>query len=120
MSRDFKVKIETEEEFFAGLIAQAEKIDRGVIPDKPIERVSFSDLGTFYRCCTPKRLQLLQELHKIGCVSISALARHLHRHYKNVFSDVKALEAAGLVEKTDKGLYCVPWDEFTATVKLAS
>ncbi|MGA3115664.1 MAG: MarR family transcriptional regulator [Syntrophobacteraceae bacterium] len=120
MSRDFKVKIETEEEFFAGLIAQAEKIDRGVIPDKPIERVSFSDLGTFYRCCTPKRLQLLQELHKIGCVSISALARHLHRDYKNVFRDVKALEAAGLVEKTDKDLYCVPWDEFTATVKLAS
>jgi predicted transcriptional regulator len=67
-----------------------------------------------------KRLQLLQELHKIGCVSISALARHLHRHYKNVFSDLKTLEAAGLVEKTDKGLYCVPWDEFTATVKLAS
>jgi len=120
MSRDFKVKIETEEEFFAGLIAQAEKIDRGVIPDKPIERVSFPDLGTFYRCCTPKRLQLLQELHKIGFVSISALARHLHRDYKNVFRDVKALEAAGLVEKTDKGLYCVPWDEFTATVKLAS
>jgi len=120
MSRDFKVKIETEEQFFAGLIAQAEKIDRGVIPDKPIERVSFSDLGTFYRCCTPKRLQLLQELHKIGCVSISALARHLHRDYKNVFRDVKALEAAGLVEKTDKDLYCVPWDEFTATVKLAS
>jgi hypothetical protein len=44
----------------------------------------------------------------------------LRRHYKNVFSDLKALEAAGLVEKTDKDLYCVPWDELTATVKLAS
>lgn len=120
MSRDFKVKIETEEEFFADLVAQAEKIDRDIIPDKPIERLSFADMETFYRYCTPKRLQLLQELHKIGCVSISALARHLHRHYKNVFSDVKTLEAAGLAAKTDKGLYCVPWDEFTATVKLVS
>jgi predicted transcriptional regulator len=120
MNRDFKVKIETEEEFFANLVAQADKIDKGIIPENTIERVSFPDLETFYRYCTPKRLQLLQELHKIGCVSINALSKHLHRHYKNVFSDVKTLENAGLVEKTDKGLYCVPWDEFTATVKLAS
>jgi hypothetical protein len=56
MSRDFKVKIETEEEFFADLIAQAEKIDRGVIPDKPIERISLPDLETFYRYCTPNRV----------------------------------------------------------------
>lgn len=120
MNRDFKVKIETEEEFFADLIAQAEMIDQCMIPSKTIERVSFADLETFYRYCTPKRLQLLQELHKIGCVSINALAKHLHRHYKNVFSDVKTLETAGLVEKTDTGKYCVPWDEFTATVRLVS
>jgi predicted transcriptional regulator len=112
MVRDFKVKIETEEEFLDDLIAQAEKLDKGIIPDKIIERVSFPDLESFYRYCTPKRLQLLQELHKIGCVSINALANHLHRHYKNVFRDVKTLESAGQ--------YCVPWDEFTATIKLAS
>lgn len=118
MNRNYKVKIETEEEFFTDLIANAEKLDKGVIPEKTVERVSFPDLETFYRYCTPKRLQLLKELHKSGCVSINALARHLQRHYKNVFQDVKTLESAGLVEKTDKGQYCVPWDEFTATVKL--
>ena len=32
MNRDFKVKIETEEEFFTDLIAQAEKIDQGANP----------------------------------------------------------------------------------------
>lgn len=118
MNRDFKVKIEREEEFFSDLIEQAKKIDQGIIPEKPVERVSFPDMETFYRFCTPKRLQLLQELHKVGCVSINALAKHLHRHYKNVFSDVKTLETAGLVEKTETGKYCVPWDEFTATVRL--
>lgn len=41
MNRDFKVKIETEEAFFADLIAQAEKIDQGIIPEKTVERVSF-------------------------------------------------------------------------------
>lgn len=120
MDRDFKVRIETEEEFFADLIAQAENIDQGVIPVNTVERVSFPDLETFYRYCTPKRLQLLQELHKVGSISINALAKHLHRHYKNVFQDVKTLETAGLVEKTETGKYCVPWDEFTATVRLAA
>jgi len=120
MDKDFKVTIETEEEFFADLLAQAEKLDKGIVPVQTVERVSFPDLETFYRYCSPKRLQLLQELHKIGCVSIHGLSKHLHRHYKNVFSDVKALETAGLVQKNEKGQYCVPWDEFTATVKLAS
>ena len=120
MDRDFKVKIEAEEEFFADLISQAEKIDQGSIPVKTVERVSFPDLETFYRYCTPKRIQLLQELHKVGYISINALAKHLHRDYKNVFRDVKSLELAGLVEKSDSGKYCVPWDEFTATVRLAS
>ena len=63
MNRDFKVKIESEEEFFDDLITQAEKIDQGIIPEKTIERLSFADMETFYRYCTPKRLQLLQELH---------------------------------------------------------
>lgn len=119
MNRNFKVKVESEEEFFADLIEQAKKIDQGIIPEKPVERVSFPDMETFYRFCTPKRLQLLQELHKVGCVSINALAKHLHRHYKNVFSDVKSLETAGLVKKTETGKYCVPWDEFTAIVRIA-
>ena len=120
MNRDFKLKIETEEEIFADLLVQAEKIDQRIIPEKTVERVSFPDLETFYRYCTPKRLQLLQELHKVGAISINALAKHLHRHYKNVFQDIKTLETAGLVEKTESGQYCVPWDEFTATVRLAS
>ena len=46
MNRDFKVKIESEEEFFADLFVQAEKIDQGIIPDKTVERVSFPDLET--------------------------------------------------------------------------
>lgn len=119
-NKDFQVKIESEAAFFTDLLQQAERLDRGEVPARTVERVSFPDLPTFYRYCTPKRLELLQELHRLGTVSIHALAKHLHRHYKNVFSDVKALEQAGLVQKNEQGLYCVPWDEFTATIRLAS
>jgi predicted transcriptional regulator len=36
--------------------------------------------------------------------SIRALAQALGRDYRNVHADVKALEAAGLVENTPKGV----------------
>jgi len=36
MNRNYKVKIETEEEFFTDLIANAEKLDKGVIPEKTV------------------------------------------------------------------------------------
>lgn len=45
MNRDFKVKIETEEEFFADLIAQAEKIDQGIIPEKTVENLQAANLA---------------------------------------------------------------------------
>lgn len=61
IKRNYKVKIETEEEFFTDLIANAENLNKGVIPEKTVERISFPDLETFYRYCTPKRLQLLKD-----------------------------------------------------------
>ena len=41
----------------------------------------------------------LTELRRLGHTSINALAKHLHRQYRNVFDDVKAMERLGLVEK---------------------
>ncbi len=116
--RDFKVKIETEEAFFADITAQAKKIDAGVIPETPVERISFPDLETFYRCCNPDRFKMLQKLHLAGGMDSKALARQLHRRYRNVCSDIRLLEAAGLVEKNADGHYHVPWNEIHATIRL--
>jgi predicted transcriptional regulator len=55
-----------------------------------------------------------------GPMTIYALAKLLHRHYKNVHDDVKALENIGLVEKDETGRYVVPWEEITATTRLAA
>jgi hypothetical protein len=52
--------------------------------------------------------------------SINALAKHLHRQYRNVFDDVKTMERLGLVEKDASGHFYVPWDEIDATFKLAA
>jgi predicted transcriptional regulator len=52
--------------------------------------------------------------------SINALAKHLHRQYRNVFDDVKTMERLGLVEKDTSGHFYVLWDEIDATFKLAA
>ena len=119
-TRDFQVAIKTHDEVVEELTNLARKIDRGVFPDKPFERVYFSDAKTFFRHITPRRFDLLEELHRNGEMNINALTRLLKRNYKNVHDDVKALVEIGLIEKHANGLYSVPWDEVQTTLKLAA
>ena len=100
MKRDIKVGINSDDEFFAEAGEVARKLDTGWRPELPIERLYFDDLPTLLKYLTPKRFELLNTLHPMGHVSISALAKSLHRQYRNVFDDVKILERLGLVEKT--------------------
>lgn len=118
--RDFEVAIKSHDEVMDELTDLARQIDRGDFPVKPFERVYFNDAKTFFRHITPRRFDLLEELHRQGEMSISALARLLKRNYKNVHDDVKALEEIGLIERQENGLYSVPWDEVQTTLKLAA
>jgi predicted transcriptional regulator len=118
--RDFKVGIKGREEFFDELEKIAGRIDRGEHPSPASERIYFEDARTFFHHITPRRFDLLEELHRSGPISINALAKLLKRNYKNVHDDVKALAQIGLIEKNDEGRYTVPWDEVTATLRLAA
>lgn len=120
MKRDFKVGIKNEADFNQEVMGILEKADQGIIPETPVERVYFGDMKTFLEYITPKRFVLLDTLHKTGPMTIYALAKLLHRHYKNVHYDVKTLEQIGLIEKNGQGLYFVPWDEITTTARLAA
>jgi predicted transcriptional regulator len=118
--RDFKVGIKNRDEFFDEIEALAEKIDRGDDPSPASERIYFEDARTFFHHITPRRFDLLEALHRSGPMSINALAKLLKRNYKNVHDDVKALSQIGLIEKNEEGRYTVPWDEVTATLRLAA
>lgn len=120
MKRDIKVGIKPDDEFFTEARGIARKLDTGWRPKLPIERLYFDDLPTLLKFLTPKRFELLNTLHAMGHVSINALAKKLHRQYRNVFDDVKILERLGLVEKDEKNLFFVPWDEIDATFRLAA
>ena len=118
--RDLKIGIKSDREFFDELKEIADKLDSGWLPGNPVERLYFEDLPSLLKHLTPKRFELLAELRRLGHASINALARHLHRQYRNVFDDVKSMEKLGLVEKDSSGHFYVPWDEIDATFRLAA
>ena len=118
--RNFQVDIKSHDKVMGELKELALQIDKGDYPVTPFERVYFNDAKTFFKHITPRRFDLLEELHRHGEMSINALARLLKRNYKNVHDDVKALEEIGVVEKQDNGLYSVPWDEVQTSFKLAA
>lgn len=120
MKRNFQVGIVSEEGFNREVTDILENADKGIFPEKPVERVYFGNMKTFLEYITPKRFALMDTLHKSGPMTIYALAKLLHRHYKNVHDDVKALECIGLVEKDENGRYVVPWEEITASTRLAA
>jgi len=59
-----------------------------------------------------KRLELLRHVaEQQGTLNTRQLAQALGRDYKNVHTDVSALEDLGLIEKGEKGVLTVPYDE---------
>ncbi len=118
--KDFQIGIKSTDDFFDEALDIADKLDSGWRPVRAVERLYFGDLQTLLKYLTPKRFELLNVLHKTGPSSINALAKTLCRQYRNVHTDIKELLMLGLVEKDEKGLYFVPWDEISTVIKLAA
>jgi predicted transcriptional regulator len=88
---------------------------------KPVELqewLTFDDLETLLRVLTPARWTLLRSLRREGPLSVRKLSKALSRDYKNVYTDVRELERAGLVTKVKDGRVMVPWDTLVAEVQL--
>lgn len=67
------------------------------------EHLTFDSFETLARLLTPKRLELLRNLHARPAASVRALAQQLGRDYRRVHADVEALAAAGLVDRATQG-----------------
>ncbi len=79
--------------------------------------ITFLDVQTMLETLSPRRLELLKFVRQHGADNIKELAAALKRDYKNVHSDVVALEAAGLLLRDGRKL-SAPWDELSASVSL--
>lgn len=67
---------------------------------------------------TPKRVELLIEIYQQGAISIRALSRVLNRDYKNVHVDIRILEDAGLLQRSETGALHVPCETITLYLSL--
>jgi len=80
------------EKAFSGKLSGTEAVDEIFL--------TVEELG---RILTPRRIELLQKIRELNPASIKELAEKVGRDFKNVYSDLKVLHAAGLVEFKEKG-----------------
>ncbi len=90
----------------------------GGVHAAPESVLGFADLPLLLATLTPARWALLRRLRAEGPLSVNALAKLLARDYKNVHTDVKALEALGLIGRDATGLARVDWDLVSAKLRL--
>ena len=83
-------------------------------------KIHFQSLEMLLKTLTSTRWVLLKTLYKSGPMSIRALANKLGRDYKNVHTDVRKLENAGLISRTEDDRIEVPWDIVEARLLLAA
>ena len=85
---------------------------------RPYHVLSLENLPAVTKALSPARWELLKSLKAAGPCSVYELARRLGRDYKNVHTDVAALLAAGLLDRTGDGKVEVPWDAVRAELRL--
>lgn len=118
MKRVMHITVESTEAMGARFIENWKRIEHG--DTTPYYGISFEDMTTMLSTLTPKRWELIQSLRRSGPLTVYALAKALSRDYKNVHTDVAALKALDLIERTEDGKVCVPWDEIEAHIRLAA
>lgn len=74
------------------------------------ERISFASPELLWKVLTAKRWELLKALCGAGSVSIREAARRVNRDVKAVHSDVTALLAAGVLDRSEKGGIVFPYE----------
>lgn len=113
------VGIEDTDSGFERFVKTWKRAERGQIKETEVH-LNFEDLSMLLSILTPRRLEVLKTLRKQSQSSVRALSKKLGRDYKNVHTDVNALEDVGLIERTEEGALRVHWDVVDAHVKLVA
>lgn len=115
MSKKVNVHVGTIEDMGKRFVSAWRRLEKG---EKVREtHVTFPDLQSLLATLTPKRLELLQVVHREPAPSVKALATRLRRDYKRVHEDVETLSGAGLLLRKDGGVVA-PYDAIAAEMRL--
>ena len=115
MSKKVKVNVGSLQDMGKRFVGAWHRLERG---EKVRERhVTFPDLRSMLSALSPKRLELLRDVHRNPAKSVRTLADRLKRDYKRVHEDVETLTESGLLSR-DGGLVSAPYDAITAEMRL--
>jgi predicted transcriptional regulator len=115
MSKRIKANVGTLDDMGKRFVSAWHRLEHG---EKVRERhVTFPDLPAMLNALSPKRLELLRDVHREPAPSVRALADRLGRDYKRVHEDVETLAASGLLQRDD-GRVSAPYDAITAEMRL--
>ena len=115
MSKKVKVNVGTLDDMGRRFVSAWRRLERG---ERVRERhLTFPDLPAMLNALSPKRLELLRDVHRQPARSVRALANRLGRDYKRVHEDVEKLTASGLLRRDDDGL-SAPYDAISAELRL--
>jgi predicted transcriptional regulator len=115
MSKRIKAHMGTLDEMGKRFVSAWHRLERG---ERVRERhVTFPDLPAMLNALSPRRLELLRDVHREPAPSVKALAVRLGRDYKRVHEDVETLTASGLLQRDD-GRVSAPYDAITAEMRL--
>ncbi len=115
MSKRIKVNVGSLDDMGRRFISAWHRIESG---EKVRERhITFPDLRAMLSALSPKRLELLRDVHRKPAPSVRALADRLGRDYKRVHEDVEVLSESGLLQRSSDGL-SAPYDAITAEMRL--
>jgi predicted transcriptional regulator len=82
-------------------------------------RLSFESARSLFADLTPARVELLDAPRRVGACSVYALAKSAERNHSNVHTDVARLEELGLIERTEEGTACIPYESVEILLPLA-
>jgi predicted transcriptional regulator len=115
MSKRIKVHVGTMSDMGKRFVSAWHRLERG---ERVRERhFTFPNLRAMMNALSPKRLELLREVHREPAASVKALAERLKRDYKRVHEDVETLAASGLIERQN-GTVSASYDAITAEMRL--
>ena len=115
MSKRIKAHVGTLDDMGKRFVTAWRRLERG---ERVRERyVTFPDLPAMLNALSPRRLELLRDVHREPAPSVKALAERLGRDYKRVHEDVETLTASGLLQRDD-GRVSAPYDAITAEMRL--
>ncbi len=110
---------ETDERGFERFKDAWHRAEEGTLTETEVH-LNYEDLPMLLAILTPRRLEILKVLRQHGPLSVRALALKVDRNYKNVHVDMRELETAGLLERTEEGTLRAPWDVIDAHLSLVA